>query len=134
VAERALETPGLTFCTASWAASRLSRGLSFISTNGSEYDSLSHYSDEQSCQNSLTNLGLVYESRFDFAVMDGNHEAEYLRSEVDVVRRLLTPNGVLLLDDVSEGWADIKAEYASLASKGWKPLGADGRVGALQKI
>jgi hypothetical protein len=46
----------------------------------------------------------------------------------------LTPNGVLLLDDVSEAWADIKAEYASLASAGWKPLGADGRVGALQKI
>jgi hypothetical protein len=109
-------------------------GLSFISTDGSEYDSLSHYSEEQSCQNSLTNLALLYESRFDFAVMDGNHEAEYLRSEVDVVRRLLTPNGALLLDDVSEAWAEIKAEYGSLASKGWKPLGADGRVGALQKI
>lgn len=109
-------------------------GLSFISMDGSEYDSLSHYSDEQSCQNSLTNLALLCESRFDFAVMDGNHEAEYLRSEVDVVRRLLTPNGVLLLDDVSEAWADIKAEYASLTSKGWKPLGADGRVGALQRI
>jgi hypothetical protein len=109
-------------------------GFSFISTDGFEYDSLSHYSDEQSCQNSLTNLALLYESRFDFAVMDGNHDAEYLRSEVDVVRRLLTPNGILLLDDVSEAWADIKAEYGSLASKGWKPLGADGRVGALQKI
>jgi hypothetical protein len=91
------------------------------------------YSDEQSCHNSLTNLALLYESRFDFAVMDGNHEAEYLRSEVDVVRRLLIPNGVLLLDDVSEAWADIKAEYANLASAGWKPLGADGRVGVLQK-
>ena len=121
MAERALETPGLTFCTASWAASRLSRGLSFISTNGSEYDSLSHYSNEQSCQNSLTNLGLVYESRYDFAVMDGNHEAEYLRSEVDVVRRLLTPNGVLLLDDVSEGWADIRRNTRASRPKDGSP-------------
>ena len=109
-------------------------GLSFISTDGSEYDALSHYADEQSCQNSLINLCLIHESRYDFAVMDGNHEAKYLRSEVDIVRRLLIPNGVLLLDDVSDAWADIKAEYASLASKGWKPVGSDGRVGALQKI
>ncbi len=109
-------------------------GLSFISEDGSEYDSLAQFSDEQSCQNTLNNLALLYESRFDFAVMDGNHEAEYLRSEVDVARRLLTPNGALLLDDVSEAWTDIKAEYSSLASRGWKPLGADGRVGVLQKV
>ena len=109
-------------------------GLSFISEDGSEYDSLAHFSDEQSCQNTLNNLALLYKLRFDFAVMDGNHEAEYLRSEVDVARRLLTPNGALLLDDVSEAWTDIKAEYSSLASRGWKPLGADGRVGVLQKV
>jgi hypothetical protein len=54
--------------------------------------------------------------------------------EGEVARRRLAPNGALLLDDVSEAWTDIKAEYSTLASKGWKPLGADGRVGVLQKV
>jgi hypothetical protein len=54
-------------------------GILFISENGSEYDPLSHFSDEQSCEDTLSNLAVLYEGRFDFAVMDGNHEAEYLR-------------------------------------------------------
>ena len=49
-----------------------------------------------------------------------------------VVWRLLKPNGILILDDVNEAWAEIKAEFDNLSSKGWRLVAADGRVGVLQ--
>jgi predicted O-methyltransferase YrrM len=70
--------------------------------------------------------------RFDFAVMDGNHDATYLRKETEIVMSILRPGGVLILDDLDDNWAGIKAEYVALSSRGWRPIGADGRMGILQ--
>ena len=80
----------------------------------------------------LRNLITFSEGRFDFVMLDGNHERNYLQTEIAKVRRLLKPGGVLVLDDVSEAWADIKKEYEELGSQGWRAVGADGRVGILQ--
>jgi hypothetical protein len=98
-----------------------------------EYDPVSAHGKEQACERSLQNLVLLGGGRFDFAVMDGNHDAAYLRKETEIVRDLLTENGVLILDDVDENWAPIKAEYAEMGARGWRPVGADGRVGILLK-
>jgi hypothetical protein len=45
----------------------------------------------------------------------------------------LAPSGVLILDDVDDHWADIKAEFVSLQARGWRAGGADGRIGILQR-
>lgn len=65
--------------------------------------------------------------------MDGNHDAAYLHKEADIARNLLAPSGVLILDDVDDHWADIKAEFVSLQARGWRAGGADGRIGILQR-
>ncbi len=49
-----------------------------------------------------------------------------------MARRLLKPEGILILDDVSDAWTEIKAEYDGLQSNGWRAVAADGRVGLLQ--
>jgi hypothetical protein len=108
-------------------------GLVFVGQDGSEYDPYSKFESEHSCEDVLSNLSLLSEGRFDFAVVDGNHEGDHLSRETLTVRRLLRPDGLLILDDVSDSWADIKAEYAALGASGWRVIGADGRVGILQR-
>jgi hypothetical protein len=103
-----------------------------IDDKGLEYDPFSEYRNEESCENVLSNLCTIWEGRFDFAVVDGNHERSYLQGETSVVKRLLKPEGVLILDDVSDAWVDIKAEFDDLRSKGWRAVNADGRVGVLR--
>ncbi len=107
-------------------------GTAFMGENGSEYDPYARFESEQSCEDALSNFCALSEGKFDFAVLDGNHEGSYLQRETAVVRRLLKPNGILILDDVNEAWAEIKAEFDNLSSKGWRSVAADGRVGVLQ--
>ena len=107
-------------------------GVAFTDQNGIEYDPYSGFQSEQSCENTLPNLCAISEGKFDFAVVDGNHEGSHLRRETAIVRRLLKPEGILILDDVSDAWTEIKAEYDNLRTKGWRAVAADGRVGVLQ--
>jgi methyltransferase family protein len=107
-------------------------GIAFVDENGVEYDPYSGFQSEQSCEDTLSNLCAISQGIFDFAVVDGNHEGSHLRRETAMVRRLLRPEGILILDDVSDAWAEIKAEYDGLRSKGWRAVTADGRVGVLQ--
>ena len=107
-------------------------GVAFIGETGAEYDPFLAFDREQSCENAMTNLCAISQGRFEFAVLDGNHERSYLQRETATVRRLLKPEGVIILDDVSDSWADIKAEFDDLQSKGWCAVAADGRVGVLQ--
>jgi hypothetical protein len=107
-------------------------GFALTDSSGVEYDPFASYAVEQSCESSLANLCAIGKGRFDFAVMDGNHEAAYLRSETAIVRTLLAPGGVLILDDVDDTWVGIKEEFGKLGAMGWRALGADGRVGILE--
>jgi Methyltransferase domain len=107
-------------------------GIAFVDQNGVEYDPYSGFQSEQSCEDTLLNLCAISLGRFDFAVVDGNHEGSHLHRETAMVRSLLKPEGILVLDDVSDAWAEIKAEFDDLRSKGWRAVAADGRVGILQ--
>jgi hypothetical protein len=107
-------------------------GTSFLAENGVEYDPYAGFQSEQSCEDTLSNLCAMSHGKFDFAVVDGNHEGSYLRRETAMVRRLLRPEGILILDDVSDAWTEIKAEYDGLLSNGWRAIAADGRVGVLR--
>lgn len=107
-------------------------GFAFADDGGREYDPFAAHDAEQACESSLTNLCTLSKGCFDFALMDGNHDASYLRRETEIVGSLLGPGGTLILDDVDDSWADIKAEFGKLGAAGWRAVGADGRVGILQ--
>ena len=92
------------------------------------------YSDEPSCAQQLTNLKKVAAGRFDFAIIDGNHEAKYLQRELKEINHLLKNNGLLILDDVSYGWFEIEDVFKKLDESEYEKLGADGRVGIARKI
>lgn len=108
-------------------------GKAFVGPNGDEYDPYSNFNAEQSCEDVLNNIALISPGRFDFAVVDGNHEGSHLKRELAVVAGLLAHGGLLILDDVSDAWGEIKAEYDGMQGNGWRAVAADGRVGILQR-
>jgi predicted O-methyltransferase YrrM len=82
---------------------------------------------------SLENLG----QRFDIAFVDGNHDAGYVRAELEVLARLVDDGGLLILDDVSQTYREIRTLFQEVdAGDAW-PLDAvahDGlRIGVLRK-
>ena len=93
------------------------------------YDPIDNFSREHSCENQLVQLANVSMRQMDFAVMDGNHSAEYLSREIRALEKLLKPSGLLILDDVTEGWHEIKKTYHALDPARWERLACDGRVG-----
>jgi predicted O-methyltransferase YrrM len=97
-----------------------------------QYDPFEQYNAEASCERQLDCLARLGATSFDVAVVDGNHETEYLRQEVAAVRRLLRPGGLLVIDDVCASWSNIQKVYTSLRNGDMKEVAADGRVGILQ--
>jgi hypothetical protein len=106
-----------------------------VSNDGSDYDTdydpLEHYEAEISLHNQLPLLKTVARGAFHFAVVDSNHDASYLNREIDAIRSLLVPGGLVILDDVSSWWSEIRSEYWRLSRQGFVDLGTDGRVGVL---
>ncbi|MFN3231046.1 MAG: class I SAM-dependent methyltransferase [Alphaproteobacteria bacterium] len=71
---------------------------------------------------------------FGVALIDGFHEADYLENELTMIRPLLTDGAIVILDDVNDAWADLKALYQGLDQQQWTDLGTDGRLGVLKKV
>lgn len=87
-------------------------------------------------ENVLKNLALLSHGNYDLALMDGNHNASYLRREIDCVHHLLGGRGLLVLDDVSDYWqerAGLKDVYDMIDETKFMKEGTDGRVGILRK-
>lgn len=63
-------------------------------------DTPAHFARDESCLDALPHLAALAPGSMDIAVIDGNHEPAYLRSEIAEVRKLLRPGGLLVLDDV----------------------------------
>lgn len=85
---------------------------------------------DQSCENALSHLARIASGRIDVAVMDGFHESEYLRRELQFVRTLLAPGGLLVLDDVFD-WSALDEIARELAgSSELRLLTRDDRFGA----
>lgn len=95
------------------------------------YDPAAEYRSEISCENVINNLSKAFGRCIDLALIDGNHQASYLQSEIDNVELLLRPGGLIILDDVNASYDEIKGVYTSLGAGRWSDLGTDGRVGLL---
>lgn len=100
------------------------------------YDPSREFANEQAPDNTL--LGLLGAGlRFDVALIDGNHEPDYLRREVAAISQLLRPGGVLALDDVDRWWRELAAVFTEIVeSDEWpfEQVGYDGRLGLLRRL
>jgi hypothetical protein len=88
------------------------------------------------CEDTLVSLARIG-ARFDVVLMDGHHDAEYLRRELTHVQAMLAEGGLLFLDDVSTIWKGIRELFRELSDNdsSWpfEQIGYNGRVGALRK-
>lgn len=77
----------------------------------------------------LAQLGL----RFDFTVIDGNHDAAYLAREVSVIKGMLADSALLIFDDVNEHWDRIETFFKTLLlDPAFTLVGRDDRLGILR--
>ncbi|MFQ5568344.1 MAG: class I SAM-dependent methyltransferase [Rhodothermales bacterium] len=97
------------------------------------YDPLDHVGKEGSCEHLLDGLVAWSRGAFHFCLIDGNHEAEYLRRELVRVDRLLRPGGLLILDDVTPAWEEIRQVYQQMDPARYGDVGSDGRVAVLRR-
>jgi hypothetical protein len=58
----------------------------------------------------LLNLDL----NFNLSIIDGNHEQNYLEREIKLVNKLLSKNGILVLDDANENWEEVNSVYKKI--------------------
>jgi hypothetical protein len=111
-----------------------SLGNEGVSTD--EYDPEGAYVTEAACENVLVSLAGVG-LQLDVAVVDGSHNAAYLRRELEAIVPLLRAGGLLILDDVSDVWAGIRDLFGELGAEGspWplEVLDHDGRIGVLRR-
>ena len=97
------------------------------------YDPLDHYEQEVSGEHQLEGLALWSREAFHFCVIDGNHDAAYLRRELVWIAQLLRPGALLILDDVAPSWPDVLRVHAEMDRTQYADVGTDGRVVVLKK-
>ena len=76
----------------------------------------------------LRALGL----RFQWALVDGNHEGSYVQAELERLEPLICDDGVVFLDDCTEHFPDIRSVFETPGSP-WRADGYDGRIGVLRR-
>jgi hypothetical protein len=87
-----------------------------------------------SCAQQLKGLEMIALASFDFFLIDGNHEANYLEREIKRADKLLKPGGFLILDDIYSFWTELQKIYESIDETKYQKLGTDGRIGVLKKL
>jgi hypothetical protein len=91
---------------------------------------------DAACEQVLPNLARLLPGRFDVAVLDGNHDGDYLREELRHVDVALRPGGLLVIDDIHTSfWAGVRAVFDDLSAEGsgYALVGNDGRVAVLAR-
>lgn len=72
--------------------------------------------------------------QFDFALIDGNHDAEYLNREIQFLSKLVRPGGFLFLDDVDEEWDGVIELFDNLDGSRFCKVAHVGRIGVVQIV
>jgi SAM-dependent methyltransferase len=106
-------------------------GYSLEKSTSNAPDPDATFDQEFSCENQLPQLARLMPECFDFAVIDGNHDDEYLTREIVAIDRVLKPGGLLVFDDVN--WGSVGGVYQTLDPHGHERLATDGRIGLVMK-
>jgi predicted O-methyltransferase YrrM len=75
--------------------------------------------------------------RFDVALIDGNHDPDYLRGELEALVHLVEPGGLLILDDVTNTYEGVRRLFHEVAaSREWpfEPVTRNVRLGILRRV
>jgi hypothetical protein len=92
--------------------------------------------EDAACEQVLPNLARLLPGRFDVAVLDGNHDGDYLREELRHVDVALRSGGLLVVDDIGTSFYEgVRDAFQDLSTGGggYTELGNDGRVGVLAR-
>lgn len=86
---------------------------------------------EHAPEHALQNIKkLCGDNLLDFALIDGNHDSSYVESELKVMRPLLRDGAYVFMDDVNEGWPNLKALF-DRGTLGYQAFANDERIGVL---
>jgi hypothetical protein len=96
------------------------------------YDPSNEFSGESACEDALSNISRFCPESLDLVFLDGNHNANYLLSEIRQIIPVLRNESFVVLDDVDHYWAEIRDVFHKIPSLGLVILGTDGRVGIAQ--
>jgi hypothetical protein len=77
--------------------------------------------DEPAAENALESLARLGQ-RFDVAMLDGNHNGGYVRRELEVLVPMLSPGALVILDDVSDHFPDVRDLFEEVATDSSWPL------------
>ncbi len=83
--------------------------------------------------NVLKTLRQNFTGLIDVALIDGNHDGDYLKTEIAEIKQLLKPSGILILDDVNEDWPEVSGVAHGLDKDGWEITVADNRIAVLKR-
>ena len=100
IASRLLETYGLSRMVVRVWGYSLGKTIANDGVVDGGYDPREHYANEIAPEFALESLAKILAGRADFVYLDGHHQAEYLRDEIDASLRLLKPGGMLFVDDM----------------------------------
>lgn len=94
------------------------------------------FADQPAGEHALANLERLGQ-RFDIAMVDGNHDANYVRGELETLARILDEGALLVLDDVANDHTQLPALFEEVVADGSWPFeeaGRDGRLGILRRM
>lgn len=85
------------------------------------------------CADQLSLLATISLNTFDFVLIDGNHDAQYLSKELTEIHKLLKPCGLVFLDDIDDAWYELRDVYLNLPEELYMKVDRNGRIGVLRK-
>lgn len=91
--------------------------------------------EHHACDGVLDSL-VTAGNTFDVALLDGNHDGDYLQAEVERLYSLLRSGGILILDDVEPDgiWVGVFEVFERTKSDGaFELLRADGRIALFRR-
>ncbi|HYH59530.1 MAG TPA: class I SAM-dependent methyltransferase [Thermoleophilaceae bacterium] len=94
------------------------------------------FADKPACDGTLASLERLGQ-RFDVALVDGNHDRDYVRRELEVLIGLLDDEGLLILDDISNVHTKLPELFEEVLGDDRWPLelvDRDERLGVLRPI
>jgi hypothetical protein len=110
----------------------ISNDGNFIETG---YDPFKEFEFENAPQNSILNLQKIQTNFIDLMIIDGNHEAKYLKSEIEKSKALLKLGGYIVLDDIDpENWSDLYLMYMEINSLEFKTILNNNRIVILKLL
>jgi len=109
-------------------------GYSLEQTIGDLPESSAQLEAERRAEHLLPNLGRLLPGGVHLAIIDGNHDGEYLERELRALRPALCAGAIVVIDDVELAWVGVLETFERAAGPGsdFVVIGRDAGLGILQ--